>query len=278
MNKTKILYEFYYQPGLYWTRDLLDRHVGEMRDVAKLCLSEVPDYQCLSGNRKTLARNVIVQARSKQTKELIGFCSAILFKLNDKENVLHLGLTCVSPEYRGLGLTHKLTSKLLRGYFLEHSLLKTHWISNVACVLSSLGNVAKYFDNVYPSPFMAYPSKKHFKIAKMISGNSLYKKDIYIDEHIKFNPVSFVFEGSVYGNTFQKSEQDEKYFHRDVFINNYYRQMLDFEKGDEVLQIGKVNILTFVKYFIKSWFKVKINLNDFFDKDEVLGVASELEQ
>lgn len=271
MNK-QLTFSFHRQPGLYWSRSVLDEQVGEMRDVAKTCLSELPMYQCLSGDRKTLSRNLIVQARDKKTNELVAFCSGILFNLNDKENVLHLGLTCVKPDYRGLKLTHKLTSRMIKGYFMEFSIFKPVWISNLACVLSSLGNVAKYFEQVYPSPFMSYPKKKHMEIAKMI--NSTYRHDMFIPKEVKFNPVSFVFEGSVKGNQFEKSESDSQYFHRDLFINNFYQRAIDFNRGDEVLQIGKVSILTFIKYAIKRMFYTSINIGDFFESEKVTGEIS----
>ncbi|MBN1772998.1 MAG: hypothetical protein JXB32_17140 [Deltaproteobacteria bacterium] len=68
--------------------------------------------------------------------------------------VLHRGLTWVRPDARGRGLTHKLTSHAGIGHLLRCRPFGRLWITNCACVLSSLGHVALNLDDVYPSPFL----------------------------------------------------------------------------------------------------------------------------
>lgn len=268
--KKRLEYEFFNCPGLYWSDEELQRYVEGFRALALNCLKEIPNYQCLSFDRNFLKRALIVTVRDKLNNELLGFCSAVLFEMNFDQSVLHLGLTCVSPSARGLKLTHKLTSRVLKGYFLEISLFKTLWVSNVACVLSSLGNVAKCFESVYPSPYELKPSELHKKIATKI--NLKYREDFYVSPKVKFNESTFVFEGSVSGNSFEKSKYDKRFFHREKHLNDFYMERINFERGDEVLQIGKVNLLTFIKYFFKQISR-KIKKNKFIGNRNDTAIA-----
>jgi hypothetical protein len=144
--------------------------------VARTCFAELPDYQCLRGTREELSDKVISVAR-RLDGTMAGFCSMALLPVPRVGQVLHMGLTCVRPEDRSAGLTHLLNSKAVTHYLVRYRPLGRQWISNVACVLSSLGNIALHCDNVYPSPFQdSQPSKTHLRIAEAI--NHKYREKI----------------------------------------------------------------------------------------------------
>lgn len=230
----------------------LDREilVKELVEVASECFCEAPDYQALSGKKEELDRAVICTSRDERGR-LMGFCSALALPVENVGNVLHLGLTCVHPDARGMNLTHHLTSKLLLKYLFKESMFKETWISNCACVLSSLGNVAMYFEDLYPSPYgVKSPAARHMKIAQAI--DSQYRESIAINDSAVFNAERFVFQGSVDGTVFEKDSNDERYHHRDPAMTSYYQDLLNFERGDEALQIGKVSLLTFPKYLLRK--------------------------
>jgi hypothetical protein len=217
-----------------------------LQAVAATCFDPVPQYQCLRGTRAAYRDKVITVAYGPDGR-VSGFCSAILLDVPDLPSVLHLGLTCVDPVHRGQRLTHLLTSKLALGHLLRTRPHGRVWITNVACVLSSVGSVALNFDAVYPSPFGAVaPSPVHRRIAQVVAEH--YRDDIAIDSDAHFDAVRFVFRGSVKGSVFQKSEQDERFHHRDSEVNDFYRGLLRFDEGDEVLQIGHFSLATLVRY------------------------------
>lgn len=240
--------EIYNRPGKDLSEKELEKLHEEILSVAGECLDEIPHYQCLTGERKEYSRVIISLARNKEGK-LLGFCSSYILEVGSK-NVLHLGLTCVSPQARSLGLTHKLSSKVVKFYLLNYSLFKPAWISNIACVLSSLGNVALHFEDVYPSPFKREPSAEQKEIARYISEN--YRFELYINKGARFCDQRFIFEESVTGTMFEKSAEDKRFFHRNHTVNHYYKNMINFERGDEVLQIGKVSLFTVPKYALKK--------------------------
>ncbi len=254
-----------YYPGKTQTQEQNVKMVEEMRTLASSCLDEIPHYQVLTGEVEELERAVIAFARDKNGK-LLGFCSALILPVENVGNVFHTGLTCVHPDARGEKLTHKLTSKVLLNYLFKESLFKDTWVTNCACVLSSIGNVALYFEDIYPSPFgIEAPSMTHLHIARDI--DTKYREQIAINDSARFNLDSFVFEGSVEGTFWQKDPDDKRFHHRNMKLTNYYKDLLNFESGDEVLQVGKVSLMTFPKYIVKQALKrTKIKLFDFQDK------------
>jgi hypothetical protein len=180
----------------------------------------------------------------------VGFCSALLLDVEGVGPVLHLGLTCVGPGERGAGLTHVLTSRLVFQYLLTRQPLERLWVSNVACVLSSLGNVARHFDDVFPSPEgPVAPGPKHTRIAQAIDRR--YRKQIAINDDAVFDAGTFVMRGSVRASPFQKDAGDPRFQHRDRILNEYYGQLMRFEEGDEVVQVGHLSILSGVKYLLR---------------------------
>lgn len=255
-----IKYTYLQKPGLHWSDLEITQHVKEYQRLAITCLNEIPEYQCLIDSRKNFERLVILEARDRASNEILGLCSSLILDIPTKPNALHLGLTLVSPKARGLGLTHKLTSKLLMNYMLRNSMFSSIWVTNVACVISSLGNVATHFENVFPSPnYHKNPTKDHLEIAQVIDKN--YREDIYIAKNAEFDPTTFLFKESVLGTMWQKSASDKQYHHRKKELTEFYANYLNFERGDELLQVGHFSLATFPKYLIKKMMKKLKNTN-----------------
>jgi hypothetical protein len=243
--------ELHYRPGLSMGHAQLHAFHQELREVAATCLGQdLPDYQCLNGSRREFTRLVIAVARDSQGR-MEGFCSSYLLEGGDLGQILHLGLTCVRPGTRGKGLTHKLTSKVVMGHLLRTPFWRQVWISNVACVLSSLGNVGLHFVDVYPSPFVTEPSRDHQRVARLIAEN--YRWELLVPEASAFDEENFVFAGSVKGTSFEKEGSDRRFHHRHDWLNDYYRGLMDFERGDEVLQIGKISLMAYPRHLLRSW-------------------------
>ncbi|RJO63487.1 MAG: hypothetical protein C4523_20330 [Myxococcales bacterium] len=242
--------EFLYRPGLRLSDEALADLVADVRAVAATCFKEIPDYQVMRGTRKELSDKVLSLAR-RENGQLAGFCSAVLLPVENVGDVLHLGLTCVRPEDRGAKLTHLLTSKVVLNYLLRRKPVGRTWISNCACVLSSLGNVAVHFDGVYPSPLRNQPpTETHRQIARTIDRE--HRDKMYVMPEAVLDEEAFVFRGSVNRTVFQKEKSDRRYHHRVADLNAYYQGLLDFENGDEALQIGHVSLLTSFRYFMKK--------------------------
>jgi len=238
--------QFLYRPGKKLGDEAIQILVRELREVAGTCFETIPPYQALLGSREELSDKVITVARQSDGS-MVGFCSTVLLPVPGVGEILHLGLTCVRPEARGAGLTHLLMKKAVVGYLLRHKPVGRVWVTNCAAVLSSLGNVALYFDRVVPCPFgKIQPSEKHVRIARAIGEK--YRRKIYIREEAVLDEKRFVFRGSVRDTVFQKSASDTRFHHRNGFLNEYYKRLMNFHEGDEVLQVGHVSVLTALRH------------------------------
>ncbi|MCX7944477.1 MAG: hypothetical protein N2746_08220 [Deltaproteobacteria bacterium] len=243
----KYYFEYLEYPGKYMNFDRLSSLVKDIRECAATCFNPLPEYQCIKGTREELSDKIISLAY-RDDGILAGFCSTVVLPVKFIGKVLHLGLTCVRPEDRGAKLTHKLMTKVLINYIFRKKPIGRLWITNCACVLSSLGNVALYFDNVFPSPFgLREPTWKHHLIANTI--DHYYRDKMYILPDAKFDPVYFVFRGSVINTPFEKKDEDKRYYHRIGFLNDFYKGIMNMNNGDEVLQVGTVSAFSVFKYY-----------------------------
>lgn len=236
--------EFHHRPGRHLSRLDRQRLVDELRRIGAACFSSLPDNQCFTGV-DALDDKVITVARDRRGRAL-GFCSAILLDVPDVPAVMHLGLTCVHPDARGKRLTHRLTGRLVIRYLARHRPLGRTWITNVACVLSSVGNVAASFDDVFPSPYFQRPTATHRRIVDVIDRR--YREAIAINRDAALDRARFVFRGSVAGTVFRKSPDDKRFHHREAGLNAFYTALLDLDAGDEVVQVGHFSLATLQRY------------------------------
>ncbi len=242
-------FEVLYKPGTYMSDEKLETVITKLRDTALTCFDKLPDYQVFLGTREEMADKVIAIAWKDDV--IAGFCSTVLFDIKGVGKVQHLGLTCVRPEERSNGLTHVLTHKAVKVHWLKTNPLGKLWISNCAAVLSSLVNVSLFFENIHPSPLTnGKVQKNHLKIAEAI--DKYYREKIYIDKDATFDKEKFVFKGSVKNTVFQKDKNDTQFYHRKTDLNDYYKGIMNFENGDEVLQIGYASSLVAVKHVIRN--------------------------
>lgn len=253
-NDKKYRYEVLYCPGQKMSEEKISRLHKNIYSVAEKCFDEVPAYQVLVNSRFEYRDKVIALAWNGDV--LAGFSSAVVFNIEGIGPVLHLGLTCVHPDHRSKGLTHQLMGKAVKKFMLMTNPFGKVWISNCAAVLSSLVNVSLYFDKVYPSPLNpGVPDDSYRKIARVIDES--YRKKIYINDDVEFDREKFVFRGSVKGTVFKKEESDYRYYHRNGYYNEFYKEYLDFGRGDEALQIGQASAIGALRHLPRALGLVK---------------------
>lgn len=241
-------FEFLDRPRRRLSPTQIEALQAALRATGARCFDPLPEYQCFSRAPDALDDKVLVIAWTED-RQIAGFASAVRLSVPGVRYVLHLGLTCVDPDHRSARLTHRLMSRLVVG-FLARRPWADVWVTNVACVLSSIGNVARNFDDVYPAPGGPdVPSLIHQRIARAI--DAAHREDIYILPEATLDPATYVFRGSVAGTPFEKGADDTQYHHRDPELNAFYAQRLNFEDGDEQLQIGRYNAGTLLRYSLR---------------------------
>jgi hypothetical protein len=237
-------FEWLYRPGEKLTDAERGALCAELTAVGETCLEPLPAYQVFIDSRDEWSDKAITIAR-RPDGTLAGFCSAVLLDVDDVGEVLHLGLTCVRPEDRGGGLTHKLASRLFARYLLRRPLSRV-WMTNVACVLSSLGNFALHVKSVHPAPDSRGPGREHLLIAEAFDRR--YRAKAHVQPWAVLDREQFVFRGSGRGTAFQKRADEAQYHHRERSLNDYYTSIMHFDDGDEVLQVGNASVADLVRH------------------------------
>lgn len=223
-----------------------DRLLQEIRNVAAACFGAPPAYQITGGDPVALDRAVVALARSPEGR-LMGFTSGLDLRVPGVGALLHLGLTCVHPAARGLGLTHRLLSALVVRRVITGGWRRGLWCSNVASVLSSLGNVALHFEDVHPSPLSSgRASEGHRVVARALA--SEHRGLLNLPDSAPFDEGRFVFVGGNRGTSFAHASDDARYHHRDPLLNAWYAGLADLDGGDAVLQVSRVSLGGLLRY------------------------------
>lgn len=74
---------------------------------------------------------------------------------------------------------------------------------------------------------------------------------VYIDAAAKLDEQAFVFRRSAPGTVFQKDARDARFFHRSAALNEHYANLMSFEDGDEVVQVGYLDLLSLCKFALR---------------------------
>jgi hypothetical protein len=75
-------------------------------------------------------------------------------------------------------------------------------------------------------------------------------RDIRIRDDSCFDSENHIFRSSVKGTVFQKDINDTSYYHRNTEYNNYYKNLMDFSNGDEILQVGYASIPAAIRHAV----------------------------
>lgn len=243
------------QPGLWMPAAELDALIAGARAVVSRAVpGDSLDYGIFTGGSERLSSSVLTLIHERRSGKPVAFNALALLPVmlrGREQEVLHLGLTVVDPEYRSRGLSwalYGLTVLLV----CAHRQLRPLWISNVTQVPSVFGMVADSFENVFPSPHAGVRrSYEHLAIARHIMR---YHRHVFgVGPEAHFDQQRFVIENAYTGgsdNLKKTWEQAPK--HRDSVHNEMCRAQLDYERGDDFLQIGQFTLASQQRYLLRS--------------------------
>lgn len=245
-------------PGIWCHADEINNIKRDLMTVAEKAQNgkEIPTYGVFSENNEPFKNVLITIIYSHTYREPVAFSAQVKFHLNiDSKDidVVHTGLCYIVPEQRGKGLTRFLFlySMMVR---LLISRFRAVWVSSVSQVPSVIGVVAESLQNTFPDPLkQVKQTSMHKKIGIAIMQN--HRESFGVADDCKYNEDTQVIEDS-YVNTesfnLQKSFH-EAMKHRDERVNAFCKEQLNYEVGDDFLQIGQVSIscvLIFLKQLI----------------------------
>ena len=228
-----------------------------VRDLQTIVAASVPagelDYGAASGDRQRLDASILTIVYARDGRPVAFNALALLdCELRGQPvEVLHLGLVVIDPGYRASGLSgvlYGLTSFLL----FSRRKLRPLWISNVTQVPAIFGMVAESFDRVFPSSDpRARQRYEHVHLARQIMAS--HRHVFGVGPEAVFDERRGVIMNAYTGGSDNlKKRFEDAPKHRHDEHNEYSRRELDYDRGDDFLQLGQMTLRAARQYFTRS--------------------------
>lgn len=244
-NKVDYELEVLDHPGMTQSVERISSLRSQLCQLGNLCFDLLPNYQVFESPSDTSFHDKLI-VLAKKDSEIIAFLSAVVLPVSRlKDPVVHTGLTVIHPRYRKSGVIHSLFAAFFLHLFSVYP--QGLWLSTLSRIVTSLGHIATYTSDVFPSPqwneehLSAQPSDTHLHIAREI--NAKHRRQMLISPETYFDESAFVFRApkprlsggsSVYADIVLKQD------HRNLKLTRFYRDLLR-GPGDEVLQVSYFN-------------------------------------
>ncbi len=253
-------------PGLTLSQADLDALVVDLRTVAgKTPPAGSLTYGIFSGERERLSRAIVTLISEEATGRPIAFNALSVMDVEldgEPQQVTHLGLVMVDPHVQGQGLSWVLYGLTTLVLFARDG-LRPKWISNVTQVPAVFGMVCDTFSDVFPSPdakafssevatgsrqenasnqkSAARQSFAHLQLARGIMRD--HRAVFGVGNEAGFDEARFVITDAYTGGSDAlKKSYDVAPKHRDEQYNAFCARELDYARGDDVLQLGRIDL------------------------------------
>ena len=164
--------------------------------------------------------------------------------------VLHLGLVMVDPDERSKNLSWVLYGLTCFLVFFRRQ-FRPVWISNVTQVPAVVGMVSGMFSDVWPGPQAGRRTLNHLLLARQIMDGQRHVFGVGPDA--TFDEDRFVIENAYTGGSDDlKKTWDAAPKHRDDSYNAFCAAMLDYDRGDDVLQLGRMDLAAMRTYLSRE--------------------------
>ena len=233
----------------------LDALVADLRTIAgKTLPAGSLTYGIFSGERERLSRAIVTLIVEEATGRPIAFnaLSVMPVELDGAPTeVTHLGLVMVDPDVQGQRLSWVLYGLTTLVLFIRGG-LRPKWISNVTQVPAVWGMVGETFSDVFPSPQSA--SRASFAHLQLARGIMRAHRAVFgVGAEAGFDEARFVISDAYTGG----SDALKKSFetapkHRDEQYNAFCARELDYSRGDDLLQIGRIDLAAARRYLMSE--------------------------
>jgi hypothetical protein len=243
------------RPGRWLPSRALHALIADLRTVVSRGVEEGElEYGVASGSTTHLDNSVVTVIYEKHTRRPIAFNALAILPVTlrgRQEEVLHLGLAMVDPEFRGHGFSWALYGLTVMLVFFRRQ-MRPIWISNVTQVPAVVGLVDTGFTNVYPSAQSdRRPTFAHLTLARQIMRH--HRAAFGVGEDAGFDATRFVITNAYTGGSDNlKKRYDDTAKHRDDAYNALCAEELDYDRGDDFLQLGQYTLGVARRYLTRA--------------------------
>lgn len=241
------------RPGRWMSEQALQDLTKDLRTVAAKTLDEgALTYGVFSGDRDRM-RDTIVTLVSLRDGTPIAFNALAIMELETQPepvDVLHLGLVMVDPDQRSGGLSWVLYGLTCFLLFVRNQ-FRPLWISNVTQVPAVVGMVSEMFSDIWPKPDAGRRTLTHVLLARRIMG---WHRHVFgVGPEAGFDEDRFVITNAYTGGSDDlKKTWDDAPKHREAPFNDFCAQQLDYLRGDDVLQLGRMDLPAIRRYLTRE--------------------------
>ncbi|WP_295186147.1 hypothetical protein [uncultured Brevundimonas sp.] len=241
------------RPGLALAPADLAALVADVRSIARSVLSDGDlTYGIFSGDPETLSRTVLTVVYEKKSGRPVAFNALAILDADlggRSVEILHLGLIMVRPDVRGSGLSATLYGLTCILLFVRRQ-CRAVWVSSVTQVPAVVGMVAETFSDVYPGRPGARRSFQHERLARQIMGR--WRHAFGVGDEAGFDADRFVITDAYTGGSDElKKTFESAAKHRTDIYNDLCAAELDYCRGDDLLQIGQIDMRAASRYLGK---------------------------
>jgi hypothetical protein len=244
------------RPGLWMEPAALDSLTADLRRVAAQTLAEGSlTYGVFSGDRARMAETIITLIRRRDGTP-VAFNALAVMTLDTRPQpteVLHLGLVMVDPALRSRSLSFLLYGLTCFLLVLRRQ-FRPVWVSNVTQVPAVVGMVTTMFSDVWPAPAGQGAPRRtlaHLIMARQIMAH--HRHVFGVGPEAGFDEARFVITDAYTGGSDDlKKTWEAAPRHRDEAFNAFCAQELDYDRGDDLLQLGRMDLAAVRRYLARE--------------------------
>lgn len=241
------------RPGLWMDGVALAELSAQLRVIAARTLEAGSlTYGVFSGDKARMGA-VIITLVTRRDGTPVAFNALAVMELDtapQPTDVLHLGLVMVDPDERSKSLSWVLYGLTCFLIFFRRQ-FRPIWVSNVTQVPAVVGMVSEMFSDVWPNPREGRRSLNHVLLAREIMASHRHVFGVGVEAG--FEEDRFVITDAYTGGSDDlKKTWDQAAKHRDDRYNDYCKDALDYVRGDDVLQLGRMDVAAIRTYLTRE--------------------------
>jgi hypothetical protein len=235
-------------PGKWMPDKELEQLQQQLAGLGRRALGEVPDYGVYRHSRVPYHNRIITVVYTRKGDKPVAFSAMVVWQIKlssskKAQSIVHLGLVVVDPAYRGRKVMYRAYHRPLFQYFAGR-FFRPFWITSTTMEPVIMGSVGDSFSRVFPH-YLQEDSKRppadHLEIAGAFV--TQHGHEIGIAKNTWLDKEHFIIRGSSLGASrelMHDYEHTAKY--RVKACNEFCRHHLRYDRGDEFIQVGRVDL------------------------------------